>query len=104
MCSLLIARRQNIGALKGLIEVSEDVEYRDQALSGVSGTSHIYIDGWLANEWLEEGRYLQVFMPPSCSYVPLGTYPEDTTGGVLQQAWLWPWIAGIVTMVAILQL
>jgi len=40
-------------------------------------------------------------MPPSCSYVPLGTYPEDTIGGMLQQASLWPWVAGIVAMVAI---
>lgn len=44
MCLLLIARGQNIGALKGLVEVSEDVEYRDEALGGVSRTSHICID------------------------------------------------------------
>ena len=50
MCLLLIARGQNIGALKGLIEVSEDVEYRDEALGGVSRTSHICIDGWLAED------------------------------------------------------
>ena len=31
-------------------------------------------------------------------------YPEDTIGGMLQQAWLWPGLAGIVTMVAIWQL
>ena len=31
-------------------------------------------------------------------------YPEYTTGGMLQQAWLWPWIAGIVTRGAIWQL
>ena len=43
-------------------------------------------------------------MPPSCPYVPLGTYPEDTIGGMLQQAWLWPRLAGIVVMVAIWQL
>ena len=67
MCLLLIARRQNIGALKGLIKVSEDVEYRDEALGGMSRTSHIYIDSWLAEDWMEEGRRLQVFMPPSCS-------------------------------------
>lgn len=42
-------------------------------------------------------------MRPSCSYVPLGTYPEDTIGGILQQALLWPCVAGIVAMVAIWQ-
>ena len=35
--------------------------------------------------------------------MPLGTYPEDTMGGMLQQASLWPWAAGIVAMVAIWQ-
>lgn len=42
-------------------------------------------------------------MCPSCSYVPLGTYPEGMIGGMLQQALLWPWVAGIVAMVAIWQ-
>ena len=45
---MLIARGQNIGALKSLVEVSEDVEYRDEALTGVSRTSHVCIDGRLA--------------------------------------------------------
>ena len=48
---MLIARGQNIGALESLVEVSEDVEYRDEALGGVSRTSHICIDGWLAGNW-----------------------------------------------------
>lgn len=30
-------------------------------------------------------------------------YPEDMIGGMLQQALLWPWVAGIVAMVAIWQ-
>lgn len=42
---ILIAGGQNIGALKSLIEVSEDVEYRDETLGGVSRTNNIYIDG-----------------------------------------------------------
>lgn len=48
---MLIARGQNIGALKSLVEVSEDVEYRDEAPGGVSGTSHICINAWLAGHW-----------------------------------------------------
>ena len=40
-------------------------------------------------------------MPPSCSYVPLGTYSEDTIGGMLQQASVWPWVAGMVAMVVV---
>ena len=36
-------------------------------------------------------------MPPSWSYVPLGTYSEDKVGGMLQEASLWPWVAGIVS-------
>ena len=51
MCLLLIACGQNIGALKGLVEVSEDVEYRDETLGGVSRTSHICMDGGLAENW-----------------------------------------------------
>ena len=51
MCLLLIARGQNIGALKGLVDVSEDVKYRDEALGGVSRTSDICIDGCLAENW-----------------------------------------------------
>lgn len=39
---MLMARRENIGALKSLVEVPEDVEDRDQALGGISRTSHIY--------------------------------------------------------------
>ena len=45
---VFIACGQNIGALKSLVEVSEDVEYRDEALGGVRRTSHICIDGLLA--------------------------------------------------------
>ena len=54
MCLLLIARGQNIGALKGLVDVSEDVKYRDDTLCGMSRTSHIYIDAWLAEDWMEK--------------------------------------------------
>lgn len=45
---MLIAGGQNISPLKSLIEVSEDVEYRDETLGGVNRTSNIYIDSWLA--------------------------------------------------------
>lgn len=45
---MLIARGQNIGALKSLVEVSEDVEDRDETLTGVTWTSHVCIDGRLA--------------------------------------------------------
>lgn len=38
---MLIAGGQNISALKSLIEVSEDVEYRDETPGGVSWTSNI---------------------------------------------------------------
>ena len=62
---LLIARGQKIGALKGLVEVSEDVEYRDEALGGVSRTSHICIDGWLAKNLGQEkyGAYKFSYLP-----------------------------------------
>lgn len=52
---MFIARGQNIGALKSLVEVSEDIEYRDEALDGVSRTSHICIDACLAGNWWGEG-------------------------------------------------
>lgn len=42
----------------------------------------------------------QVLKSPICSYEPLGMYPVDSTGGVLQQAWLWPWLADMVDMAA----
>lgn len=87
---VLIARGQNIGALNGLVEVSEDVEYRDEALGGVSRSGHICIDSCLAGKSDGRRRRSHVFIPPSCLYVPLGTYPEDKTGGILQQASLWP--------------
>lgn len=45
---MLIARGQNIGPLKSLVEITEDVEYGDEALGGVGRTGHICIDGWLA--------------------------------------------------------
>jgi hypothetical protein len=31
----------------------------------------------------------------------LALYPVETTGGMLQQASLWPWLAGIVDILAI---
>jgi hypothetical protein len=34
-------------------------------------------------------------------YEPLGLYPDDTIGGMLQQAWLWPWLAGMVDILAV---
>lgn len=44
---MLIARGQNVGALKRLVEVSEDVENGDETLTGVTWTSHVCIDGRL---------------------------------------------------------
>ena len=44
---MLIARGKNIGALKSLVEVSEDVEDRDETLTGVTWTCHVCIDGRL---------------------------------------------------------
>jgi hypothetical protein len=34
-------------------------------------------------------------------YEPLGLYPDDTIGGMLQQASLWPWLAGMVDIFAV---
>ena len=48
---MLIAGGQNISALKSLIEVPEDVEYRDETLGGVSRTGNICVDGRLAGNW-----------------------------------------------------
>jgi hypothetical protein len=31
----------------------------------------------------------------------LGLYPDDTIGGMLQQASLWPWLAGMVDIFAV---
>ncbi len=39
------------GALKSLVEVPEDVEYREEALGGISPTSNICIYGWSAGRW-----------------------------------------------------
>ena len=50
---MLIARGQNIDALKSLVEVSEDIEYRDKTLAGLSRTSHVCIYGQLAGKWGE---------------------------------------------------
>jgi len=58
-----------------------------------------FMANWQASR-IGEGWRSQVSMPPSCSYVPLGTYPKDTTGGMLQKALLWPWVAGMAGMVA----
>lgn len=46
------------------------------------------------------GDNLQVFLPPISSYVPLTSYPLDTTGGMLQQPTEWPCWAGMVDMLA----
>lgn len=51
MCLLLIARGKNISTLNGLVHVSKDVKYRDESLGGLGRTSHIYIDGSLAENW-----------------------------------------------------
>ena len=69
---LLITRGQNIGALKSLVEVSEDVEYRDEALGGVSRTSHICIDGWLAENWVRRRTALTSFHIPELLIRALG--------------------------------
>ena len=45
---MLIARGQNIGALKSLVEISKDVKNRDESHAGVTWTSHVCIDGRLA--------------------------------------------------------
>lgn len=46
-----------------------------------------------------KGLSVHVLKPPISSYVPLAWYPSETTGGMLQQASLWPWDAGMVVMV-----
>lgn len=54
----------------------------------------------------EEERYkgiIQVLRPPYSLYEPFGWYPLDTTGGILQQASLWPWVAGIVDILAVVE-
>jgi hypothetical protein len=47
---VLVAGGQDIGALDSLVEVTEDVKHGDDALGGVSRTSNISIEGWLAEE------------------------------------------------------
>lgn len=47
------------------------------------------------------GEPLQVLKPWMSSYEPLGLYPVETTGGTLQQASLWLWVAGMVDMLAV---
>ncbi len=47
------------------------------------------------------GGSIHVFRPSTSLYSPLALYPLETTGGMLQQASLWPWLAGIVDMLAI---
>jgi len=42
---MLITCGQDVGALKSLVNVYEDVEYRDEALGGVSRACHICIYG-----------------------------------------------------------
>jgi hypothetical protein len=47
------------------------------------------------------GHSVHVFKPSYSLYEPLGLYPDDTTGGMLQQASLWPWLAGMVDILAV---
>jgi hypothetical protein len=47
------------------------------------------------------GHFVHVFKPSYSLYEPLGLYPDDTTGGMLQQASLWPWLAGMVDILAV---
>jgi hypothetical protein len=49
----------------------------------------------LLEEWVYSG-FLQVLIPPISSYLPFSEYPFEMTGGMLQQASLWPCCAGIV--------
>lgn len=51
MVLVRVAPGQTFGALKSLVEVSEDEEYRDEALVCISRTSHICIYGWWAGSW-----------------------------------------------------
>ena len=56
---LLIARGQNISTLESLVEESEDVEYRDEALGSLDRTSHICINGWFSwvLGWEKDGAH-----------------------------------------------
>ena len=38
--------------------------------------------------------------PPSSSNEPFFWYPSETIGGILQQPALWPWVAGMVDILA----
>lgn len=50
---------------------------------------------------LDQWPLVHVFKPSYSLYEPLGSYPVVTTGGMLQQASLWPWLAGMVDILAV---
>jgi len=47
------------------------------------------------------GEFSQVWKSWILSYEPFGVYPVETTGGTLQQASLWLWVAGMVDMLKV---
>jgi hypothetical protein len=47
------------------------------------------------------GESLQVLKSWMLSYEPFGVYPVETTGGTLQQASLWLWVAAMVDMLKV---
>jgi hypothetical protein len=106
-----LARGQNIGALDRLVGKAEDVVDDNDTFGGIRRASDVYRRGGVSVDedtsltvmagrlygqcgWTvgrkESTRDLHVFRPPRVSYAPLAPYPEETTGGMLQQASLWP--------------
>lgn len=99
------AGREDVGALDSLVKVAKNVVDDDDSLGGVGRASHVCgeLDVVSRSTRVDKGVTvaIQVLRPSTSSYEPLALYPLDTTGGMLQQASLWPWDAGIVDMVAI---
>jgi hypothetical protein len=105
---MIVAVCEDIGALKRLGKVTKYIKDEDDGFRGVIGTGDIYkipvswlsANGHIGPIGLERDA-LQVLMPPISSYLPLATYPFEMTGGMLQQASVWPWVAGMVDILTV---